>query len=105
MAGWGQLKEPSAVNWKNARRSLPFAGRASWQGSKLTAPCPHCGSRAYGYHGSRFKDCPACGYDRALEKLFDIVRDLASRDRLAEMSDGRVKQAIDYYQRVYRAAT
>lgn len=91
------------MDWKAARRSLPFTGRARFTGSKKTAPCPHCGSGSYGYHEGRFKDCRACGYDRAAEKLFDLVRDLMIKGRGTEIDAGRIKQAEDYYQRVYRA--
>lgn len=91
------------MDWKAAKRSLPFSGGARRPGSKTTAPCPHCGSGRYGYHGGRFKVCLACGYDRAAEKLFDLVRDLMIKGRGAEIDDGRIKQAQDYYQRVYCA--
>lgn len=90
------------MDWKNAKRSLPFAGRARFVGSKKTAPCPHCGSPRYGYHQGRFKDCLNCGYDRAAEKQFDVVRFLMINERGSEIDAGRIKQAEDYYRRVYR---
>lgn len=91
------------MDWKAARKSLPFTGRSHRPGGKTTAPCPRCGSRSYGYHGGRFKDCLKCGYDRFAEKLFDHVRFLMIRGRAAELKPGQIKQAEDYYLRVYRA--
>lgn len=90
-------------DWKKAKRSLPFRGQTTRQGSKKTSPCPHCNSPRYGYHGGRFKYCPSCGYDRAKEKEFDIIQSAIVRGNFdtLRMDSSRIAPCVEYYLRVY----
>lgn len=89
------------MDWKKARKSLPFAGSGAG-GNKKVAPCPHCGSPSYGYHGGRFKRCLLCGYDRQMEMLFDAVRYRKVRGYDSGLSEVTEQMAEEYYSHVYQ---
>jgi len=96
------MDKQSSFDWKGAKRSLPFKGGTNFVGSKKTAPCPHCGSHAYGYHGGRFKMCPTCGFDKIMERLFDHVKYLVVRGRQDELKADQIERSIKYYNEVYK---
>lgn len=88
-----------AFDWVRTKRPKPFSGGGNR--SKLTARCPHCGSGRYGYYGGRFKQCPACGFHRQFEQLFDSFAFYARRDRLAEIPQPMGEAVVSYWHRVY----
>lgn len=87
-----------SLDWTKIKRRLPFAN-AGVGGNKKAAPCPHCGSTRYGYHLGRFKSCPACGFDKSHEGVFDHVRGQKKRGLAVEPE--MEEWAETYYRRVY----
>lgn len=94
------MNEELIVRLLTCRRRRPFVGQAPG-GIKKSVPCPHCGSRQYGFRG-RWKYCESCGYDRHEEYLFNFILGEVKRHHPVDFQS--LQRCLEYFASVYDRA-